>query len=51
MTGPVIQSIGNILIVQQQSIAVAESVTSGHIQSALSTAVDAAQLFQGHNNL
>jgi nicotinamide-nucleotide amidase len=47
MTDPIIQSIGNMLIGQQQTIAVAESVTSGHIQSALSTCADAAKFFQG----
>lgn len=47
MTDPIIQSIGNILIERQQTVAVAESVTSGHIQSALSTAADATRFYQG----
>jgi nicotinamide-nucleotide amidase len=47
MTDPVIQSIANILIERQQSIAVGESVTSGHIQTALATAMDASKFFQG----
>ena len=47
MTDPVIQSIGNILIERQQTIAVAESVTSGNIQLALAVAVDASKFYQG----
>lgn len=47
MPADIIQSIGNILIERQQSIAVAESVTSGHMQAALSTAPDAAKFYQG----
>lgn len=47
MPADIIQSIGNILIERQQSIAVAESVTSGHMQAALSTATDAAKFYQG----
>jgi nicotinamide-nucleotide amidase len=47
MPGDIIQAIGNILIERQQSIAVAESVTSGHMQVALSTATDAAKFYQG----
>src|ERR1044072_875080 len=47
MTDPIIQSIANILIERQQSIAVAESVTSGNIQVALATAIDASKFFQG----
>jgi nicotinamide-nucleotide amidase len=47
MPGDIIQSIGNILIERQQSIAVAESVTSGHMQVALSAATDAAKFYQG----
>ena len=47
MPDPIIQSIGNILIERQQSIAVAESVTSGNIQLELSTATDASKFFQG----
>lgn len=47
MTDPIIQSIANVLIERQQTIAVAESVTSGNIQVALATAVDASKFFQG----
>jgi nicotinamide-nucleotide amidase len=47
MSGNIIQSIGNILIQRQQTIAVAESVTSGHMQVALSAASDAAKFYQG----
>jgi nicotinamide-nucleotide amidase len=47
MPDPIIQSIGNILIERQQSIAVAESVTAGNIQLELSTATDASKFFQG----
>lgn len=47
MTDPVIQSIANTLIERQQSIAVAESVTSGNLQVALATAMDASKFFQG----
>jgi nicotinamide-nucleotide amidase len=47
MPDPIIQSIGNILIERQQSVAVAESVTSGNIQLELSTATDASKFFQG----
>ena len=47
MTDPIIQSIGNILIERQQTIAVAESVTSGNIQLALAAAVDASKFYQG----
>jgi len=47
MTDPVIQSIGNVLIERQQTIAVAESVTSGNIQVALATAIDASKFYQG----
>ena len=47
MQGDVIQAIGRILIERQQTIAVAESVTSGHIQVALATAMDAAKFYQG----
>jgi nicotinamide-nucleotide amidase len=43
----IIQTIGNILIERQQSIAVAESVTSGYLQVALSAALDAAKFYQG----
>jgi nicotinamide-nucleotide amidase len=47
MPGDIIQLIGNILIERQQSIAVAESVTSGHMQIVLSAATDAAKFYQG----
>jgi nicotinamide-nucleotide amidase len=47
MSGDIIQSIGNMLIERQQTIAVAESVTSGHMQVALSAAADAAKFYQG----
>ncbi|WP_207515131.1 CinA family protein [Longitalea luteola] len=47
MNEDTLQLIGNILIERQQTIAVAESVTSGHIQVALSTAADAAKFYQG----
>lgn len=47
MTDPIIQSIANVLIERQQSIAVAESVTSGNIQLELATAIDASKFFQG----
>ncbi|OQP61967.1 hypothetical protein A3860_30205 [Niastella vici] len=47
MAEDIIQSISNILIERQQSIAVAESVTSGHMQVALSAAPDAAHFYQG----
>jgi nicotinamide-nucleotide amidase len=47
MPGDIIQSISNILIERQQSIAVAESVTSGHLQVALSAAMDAVKFYQG----
>lgn len=47
MPEDIIQAIGNILIERQQSIAVAESVTSGHMQVALSAATDAAKFYQG----
>jgi len=47
MPDHIIQSIGDILIERQQSIAVAESVTSGHMQVALSAATDAAHFYQG----
>jgi PncC family amidohydrolase len=35
------------LIAQQATVAVAESVTSGHLQAAFSLATDASQFFQG----
>ena len=47
MTTDVIQYIGYTLIERQHSIAVAESVTSGQLQVAFSTAIDAAKFYQG----
>ncbi|OQP56142.1 CinA family protein [Niastella populi] len=47
MPDPIIQTIGKLLIERQQSVAVAESVTSGNIQLELSTATDASKFFQG----
>jgi PncC family amidohydrolase len=47
MTDPIIQSIANILIERQQTIAVAESVTSGNVQVSLASATDATKFFQG----
>lgn len=43
----VINSIKDILEKQQQTISVAESVTAGHLQAALSSAVEASEFFQG----
>jgi nicotinamide-nucleotide amidase len=43
----IIDAIKDILIPRNQSIAVAESVTSGHLQAALSLADDARQFYQG----
>lgn len=43
----VINSVKDILISRRESIAVAESVTSGHLQAALSAAIDASKFFQG----
>jgi PncC family amidohydrolase len=42
-----IEAIKNALQAQKQTIAVAESVTSGHIQAAFSTATGAEEFFQG----
>jgi len=42
-----INCIRNYFIATKQTIAVAESVTSGHLQAALSTATDASKFFQG----
>src|SRR3569623_1090178 len=42
-----IEQIKNYLLSNHLTIAVAESVTSGHIQAALSTATDARKFFQG----
>lgn len=43
----VIDSIKEILVSRNETIAVAESVTSGHLQVALSNAVEASKYFQG----
>lgn len=43
----VINNLKDILHQQQQTVAVAESVTAGHLQAALSSAVEAAKIFQG----
>jgi nicotinamide-nucleotide amidase len=42
-----IESIKELLIVQHQTIAVAESVTAGHMQAALASAENASKFFQG----
>jgi nicotinamide-nucleotide amidase len=42
-----INEIKDLLIHQQKTVAVAESVTSGHLQAALSVAADARLFFQG----
>src|SRR3569623_3776187 len=42
-----IEQIKNYLLSNHLTIAVAESVTSGHLQAALSTAIDASKFFQG----
>ena len=44
---PLIEKIGNKLLTKKQTIAVAESVTAGHLQAALSLAPDASRFFQG----
>ena len=43
----VLEEIKNIFLKNQHSIAVAESVTSGHLQAALSSAENASKFFQG----
>lgn len=43
----VINSIKDCLIEKKQTLSVAESVTSGHLQAALSAATDASLFFQG----
>lgn len=43
----IINSIKDYLIEKKQTLSVAESVTSGHLQAALSTATDASVFFQG----
>ena len=47
MSADIIQFIGRTLIERQETIAVAESVTSGHLQVALSAADDAIKFYQG----
>jgi PncC family amidohydrolase len=42
-----IETVGHKILNNKQTIAVAESVTSGHLQAALSLAPDASQFFQG----
>lgn len=43
----VIQSIKEKIVVQKQTLCVAESVTSGHLQAAISLANEASKFFQG----
>ncbi len=43
----IIDKIKDILMERNESIAVAESVTAGHLQAALSSAIDASKFFQG----
>ena len=43
----VVNTIKDILTARKQTIAVAESVTAGHLQAALSSAIEASQFFQG----
>lgn len=45
--GEVINAIKDILINMEETIAVAESVTAGHLQAALSAGIDASKYFQG----
>ena len=42
-----VNTIKDILISKKQTIAVAESVTAGHLQAAFSSAVEASKFFQG----
>lgn len=42
-----INSIKDLLIENEETIAVAESVTAGHIQAALSAGIEASKFFQG----
>jgi nicotinamide-nucleotide amidase len=42
-----LQKVRDYMLSHHETIAVAESVTSGHIQAALSTASDAAKFYQG----
>ena len=43
----VVNTIKEILTQQKRTIAVAESVTAGHLQAALSSAIEASNFFQG----
>jgi nicotinamide-nucleotide amidase len=43
----VVNTIKDILTRRRQTIAVAESVTAGHLQAALSSAIEASEFFQG----
>ena len=43
----IIEKIKTILVKRKLTLSVAESVTSGHLQAALSTAKDASKFFQG----
>ncbi len=43
----IINNIKDILITEQQTLSVAESVTAGHLQAAFSSAVEASKFFQG----
>ena len=42
-----VNAIKDILTEKKQSVAVAESVTAGHLQAALSSAIEASRFFQG----
>lgn len=44
---PLVESIGHKILSKGQTIAVAESVTSGHLQAAFSLVPDASRFFQG----
>jgi len=44
---PLVERIGQKILSKKQTIAVAESVTAGHLQAALSLAPDASRFFQG----
>lgn len=43
----VINSIKDILVTREETIAAAESVTAGHLQAAFSAGIDASKYFQG----
>jgi nicotinamide-nucleotide amidase len=43
----VVNTVKEVLTHRRQTIAVAESVTAGHLQAALSSAIEASQFFQG----